>query len=58
MSIKEKDIQNGRWSCPGKPISQKDFEKGIHDAELGPFYSIEDSKKILKEWREKRRQKK
>jgi len=58
MSIKEKNLQKDKWSRPGEPISQKDFEKGIHEAEQGPFYSIEESRKKLKEWRKKRAQKK
>ena len=58
MSIQEKKTSTSDWSLPGHSLSQKEFEKGISEAENGPFYSVEESKKILKEWRKKRTAKK
>jgi predicted transcriptional regulator len=58
MSIQEKKTTTNEWSLPGEPLSQKEFEKGISEAEKGHFHTIEESKKILKEWRKKRALKK
>jgi predicted transcriptional regulator len=54
MSIQENKIATNEWSLPGGPLSQKEFKKGISEAEKGHFYTLEESKKILKEWRKKR----
>jgi predicted transcriptional regulator len=54
MSIQENKTATNEWSLPGDPLSQKEFEKGISEAEKGHFYTLEESKKILKEWRKKR----
>lgn len=48
-TIKNKETDN--WALPGDPITAEDFKAGIKEAEKGPFYTIEESKKILKEWR-------
>jgi len=42
------------WALPGDPIPLDEFEAGIKEAEKGPFYTVEESKKILAEWRRKR----
>jgi hypothetical protein len=55
--MKSKEIKNkekGSWALPGDPISLDEFKAGIKEAEKGPFYTIEESKKILAEWRRKR----
>lgn len=54
MSIQKNKIATIEWSLPGDPISQKEFETGISEAEKGRFYTIQESKKILTEWRKKR----
>ncbi|HEY3390815.1 MAG TPA: hypothetical protein VGK38_14650 [Prolixibacteraceae bacterium] len=48
-TIKNKDT--GDWALPGDPLSINEFKTGIKDAEKGPFFTIEESKKILKGWR-------
>ena len=50
--IKSKETES--WALPGNPISPDEFKAGIKKAEKGPFYTIEESKKILEECRKKR----
>ena len=47
LKIKEKD----KWAIPGEPITVDEFKAGIKEAEKGPFFTIDESKKILQEWR-------
>jgi hypothetical protein len=51
-TIKIKETNN--WALPGDPIPLDEFKAGIKEAEKGPFYTIEESKKILEQWRKKR----
>jgi len=44
----------GSWALPGDPITLDEFKLGIKEAEKGPFHTIEESKKIIEEWRKKR----
>ena len=44
----------GSWALPGDPITLDEFKAGIKEAEKGPFYTIEEAKKIMEEWRKKR----
>jgi len=44
----------GSWALPGDPITLDEFKAGIKEAEKGPFHTIAESKKIIKEWRKKR----
>jgi hypothetical protein len=44
----------GSWALPGDPISLDEFKAGIKETEKGTFHTIEESKKIIKEWRRKR----
>jgi predicted transcriptional regulator len=45
------------WTLPGDHLSLDEFKKGIEEAEKGPFYTIEESKKIIAQWRELRNSK-
>ena len=47
LKVKETD----KWAIPGEPITVNEFKAGIKEAEKGPFFTIEESTKILKEWR-------
>ena len=40
-------------AIPGKPMTEAEFIKTIENAEKGPFYTIEESKKMFQEWRKK-----
>jgi len=51
-NIKAKETDS--WALPGKSLSFKEFKSGIKNAEEGPFYTVEESKKMLEEWRKKR----
>jgi hypothetical protein len=42
------------WALPGDPISLEEFRAGIKEAEKGPFYTIDESKKMIAEWRKKK----
>ncbi|NEW83898.1 MAG: hypothetical protein GZ094_16240 [Mariniphaga sp.] len=48
-TIKRKET--GNWALPGEPLTLDEFKEGIKEAEKGPFYTIDESKKILNEWR-------
>jgi hypothetical protein len=55
MKIKTtKTKENDSWALPGNPITLEKFKAAIKEAEKGPFYTIEESKKIIAEWRRKR----
>jgi predicted transcriptional regulator len=54
MKIKTTKIKEKSWALPGEPISPDEFKAGIKKAEKGPFFTIEESKKKLAEWRRKR----
>lgn len=42
------------WASPGDPLSLEEFKKGIKEAEKGPFYTVEESKRMIAQWREQR----
>lgn len=42
------------WALPGQSVTQEEFVQAIREAEKGPFYSIEESKKMIEEWRKQR----
>jgi len=48
-AIKRKETDN--WALPGDSITADEFKKGIKESEKGPFFTIEESKKIIAEWR-------
>jgi len=48
---KSKSAKN--YAVPGKPMTQKEFKWLIEEAEKGPFFSIEESKKKFEAWRKK-----
>ena len=49
-----KSKEPGPWALPGDPITLDEFKAGIKEAEKGPFYTINEAKKIIDEWRSKR----
>ncbi len=57
MKTNIKNTTNQKWALPGEPLSFEEFEKGIKEAEKGSFYTIEESKKMIAQWREKRNSK-
>lgn len=57
MKTKVKNAIQKNWALPGEPLSKDEFKKDIKDVEKGPFYSIEESKKMISEWRKQRNSK-
>lgn len=51
MKPSEQKAEN--LATPGKPMSQESFENLIKEAEEGEFHTLEESKKLFKEWRAK-----
>lgn len=51
-TVKAKEEKN--WTRPGVKLTHDEFMAGIKKAEEAPFYTIEESKKMLEEWRKKR----
>jgi len=54
MKTKSTKAKKTSWSLPGEPISIEEFKAGIKEAEKGPFYTVEESRIMVKEWRKKR----
>lgn len=44
---------NSNLSRPGKPLPHKQFIALVKEAEVGPFYSLEESKRMFKSYRDK-----
>jgi predicted transcriptional regulator len=44
-------IAQKKWATDEGTISLDELKRGIKKAEQGPFYSTEEAKKILKQWR-------
>ncbi|WP_395076022.1 hypothetical protein [Flavobacterium sp.] len=51
--MKTKKQPSKNLATPGKPMSQEAFLGLIKEAEKGPFYTLEESKKHFEEWRNK-----
>jgi hypothetical protein len=41
------------YVLPGEPLTQKEFERMIRDAEKGPFYSLQTLKDEISKWKAK-----
>lgn len=57
MKTNIKTATKKNWALPGEPLSLDEFKKGIEDAEKGPFYTIDESKKMITQWRKQRNSK-
>lgn len=53
IEMKTSDKKSKNLATPGKPMSQAEFVSLIKEAEEGEFNTLEESKKIFKEWRSK-----
>jgi hypothetical protein len=47
---KEKEEKN--WALPGVKLTHEEFLEGIHAAEKGPFFPIEEIQIMRNQWRE------
>lgn len=50
---KEKEEKN--WALPGVNLTHNEFVAGIHKAEEGPFYTIEEVQILRNQWRESKK---
>ena len=54
MRTHTKNLSKEKLALPGEPLQDHEMRICIKEAEKGPFYSIEESKKMIWEWRAKR----
>lgn len=54
MRAHTKNLSKEKLALPGEPLQDHEMRTCIKEAEKGPFYSIEESKKMISEWRAKR----
>jgi hypothetical protein len=57
MRTNVKNTTNKSWALPGEAISLEEFKEGIKEAEKSTFYTIEESKKMIAQWRNQRNSK-
>lgn len=55
MKTKEKQTEAEKTVADSKLMSKDEFVKAIRNAENGSFFSVEESKEMLAQWREKKR---
>jgi predicted transcriptional regulator len=54
--MRTKIIQSGKnMQVLGEPLPDKELAKLVKEAETGPFYSFEEMKQILLQWRKERK---
>ena len=46
---KQKEVKN--WALPGINLTSEEFVAGIHLAEEGPFYTLEEMQILRNQWR-------
>lgn len=51
MKSNSKTTTSQNWTAPGPPLSEDEFKKGIKKAEKDHFDTIEESKKMMEQWR-------
>ena len=49
--ILKKDKRDKNWTLPGVNLTLDEFVAGIHKAEEGPFYTLEEMKILRNQWR-------
>ncbi len=47
LKLKKKES----WILPGDPITLTEFKAGIKKAEKGPFFTLDEVKKDVEEWK-------
>lgn len=48
-NVKIKEVDS--WALPGDPLNIDEFKTGIKDAEKGPFFTLEQLKRNIDEWK-------
>jgi hypothetical protein len=54
MKTSGKKLVTQSIALSGEALSEDQLKEAIKAAEKGPFYSIEESKKLIKGWREQK----
>ena len=57
LKIKEQKKEPLSWVIPGNSPTQKELLAGIHEAEKGPFQSVEESIENFESWLKMREKK-
>jgi hypothetical protein len=55
--VKKQKIEPQSWVLPGKTLDQDEFLNGIHEAEKGPFYTVQESMENFELWMKSREKK-
>jgi hypothetical protein len=54
-TVKPKVEKN--WALPGIKLTHEEFIEGIHKAEEGPFYTVQESMQHFEKWLKTRKKK-
>jgi len=57
--MKSEKIKKGKkekiWTLPGVNLTLDEFVAGIHKAEEGPFYTLEEAQILRNQWRDSKK---
>jgi hypothetical protein len=56
-TVKTKEAREINWAIPGQTVTHDEFLSAIKQAEIGPFYTVQESMQHFEQWlksREKR----
>ena len=51
------EIEENNWALPGVNITPEELLAGIHLAEVGPFYTLEEVQILRSQWRNSKKDK-
>ena len=54
--ITKKEKKEKNWILPGVNLTSEEFVAGIHKAEEGPFYTLEEVQIIRNQWRDSKKE--
>ncbi len=49
-----KKLTSKSWALLGDPISEDQLKEAVKKTEMGHFYTLQESKKLIKGWRERK----
>ena len=53
-TVKTKQTKEINWAIPGQTVTHDEFMKAIRKAEEGPFYTLNEIKTKMREWKKSR----
>ena len=53
-TVKTKETKEINWAIPGQTVTHDEFMKAIKKAEEGPFYTLDEIKGKMTEWKKSR----